>query len=86
MARDPVATVRGLKAEDGQDIWLVGGAGLAHALLPEIDRLILKQHPTVISAGVPLFDGPFATGRFRLRSERALASGIRILDLDRVRP
>ncbi|MET0811809.1 MAG: dihydrofolate reductase, partial [Microbacterium sp.] len=34
--------IRALKAEEGLDIWLVGGGTLAHSLLPEIDRLILK--------------------------------------------
>jgi riboflavin biosynthesis pyrimidine reductase len=48
---------RDLKAEDGLDIWVVGGGKLAHALLPEIDRLILKQHASVIGSGIPMFDG-----------------------------
>ena len=39
---DPLARVRELKAEEGLDIWLVGGGTLAHALLPEVDRLVLK--------------------------------------------
>jgi dihydrofolate reductase len=43
---DPLRTARALKAEDGLDIWIVGGGKLAHALLPEIDRLILKQNPS----------------------------------------
>lgn len=83
VAADPAATARTLKAENGRDIWIVGGGTLAYALLPEIDRLILKQHPTVISSGVPLFDGPFVTRRFHLRDQRALGSGIRILVFDR---
>ena len=61
----------------------MGGGRLAHALLPGIDWLVLKQHPTVIGSGVPLFDGPFTPHRFRPRDERALGSGIRILDFDR---
>jgi dihydrofolate reductase len=50
VAADPSETARGLKAEDGLDIWVVGGGKLAHALLPEIDRLILKQHASVIGS------------------------------------
>jgi dihydrofolate reductase len=84
IATDPVATARAaLKAEAGQDVWLVGGGRLAHALLPELDRLILKQHPSVIGSGVPVFDGPFVTHRFTPRDQRALSSGIRILHFDR---
>jgi dihydrofolate reductase len=83
VAADPITSARTLKAENGQDIWLVGGGRLAHALLPEIDRLILKQHPAVIGAGVPMFDGRFVTHRFRPRDEHVLDSGIRILSFDR---
>lgn len=32
-------------------MWIVGGGKLAYALLPEIDRLILKQHSSVIGIG-----------------------------------
>lgn len=36
LVRDPLDTVRRLKAEDGgMDIWLTGGGRLAAALLPE---------------------------------------------------
>jgi hypothetical protein len=48
---DPLETARELKAEESLDIWVVGGGKLAHALLPEIDRLILKQHLAVIGSG-----------------------------------
>jgi dihydrofolate reductase len=84
VAADPLETVRELKSEDGLDIWLVGGGKLAHALLPEIDRLILKQQPSVIGSGIPLFDGPFQEQRFRPTDLRQLDSGIRILDFDRL--
>ncbi|MFK5583952.1 dihydrofolate reductase family protein [Serinicoccus sp. LYQ131] len=33
---DPLALVRGLKQEDGLDVWLCGGGDLAGALLPEM--------------------------------------------------
>jgi dihydrofolate reductase len=84
VAADPAQTARDLKAEDGLDIWLVGGGRLAHALLPQIDRLVLKQHASVIGSGVPLFDGPFAPHLFRPTDVRALGSGVRVLTLDRV--
>jgi dihydrofolate reductase len=84
MAADPSETARSLKAEDGLDIWIVGGGKLAHALLPEIDRLILKQFPAVIGSGIPMFHGPFEAHMFRPSDLRELDSGVRILTLDRV--
>jgi dihydrofolate reductase len=80
---DALEAVLALKAEDGLDIWIVGGGKLAHALLPEIDRLILKQHASVIGSGIPLFDGPFQPHTFRPTGLRQLDSGVRILTFDR---
>jgi dihydrofolate reductase len=84
VAADPVETARALKAEDGLDIWVVGGGKLAHALLPEIDRLILKQHASVIGSGLPMFDGPFETHLFRPTDTRQLNSGVRVLSFDQL--
>jgi dihydrofolate reductase len=83
VATDALERVRALKAEGGLDIWLVGGGKLAHALLPEIDRLVLKQHAAVIGSGIPMFDGPFEPQLFRPTDLRPLDSGIRILTFDR---
>jgi dihydrofolate reductase len=83
VATDALERVRALKAEDGLDIWLVGGGKLAHALLPEIDRLVLKQHAAVIGSGIPMFDGPFEPQLFRPTDLRPLDSGVRILTFDR---
>lgn len=82
---DPLRAARALKVEDGLDIWIVGGGKLAHALLPEIDHLILKQNPSVIGSGIPMFDGPFQPQLFRPTDQRQLDSGIRILEFDRLR-
>lgn len=80
---DPLARVRELKAEDGLDIWLVGGGTLAHALLPEIDRVILKVNPSVIGSGIPLFAGHFTQARFTPVGQVDLAGGVRVVTLDR---
>jgi dihydrofolate reductase len=80
---DPLEAARELKAQDGLDIWIVGGGGLAHALLPEIDRLILKQNPSVIGSGIPMFNGPFQPQSFRPTEACDLDSGVRILTFDR---
>lgn len=55
---DPVGFVRELKRGPGRDIWLCGGGQLAHALYTEIDELVLKLHPILFGAGIPLFAGP----------------------------
>lgn len=75
--------VRALKAEEGKDLWLVGGGKLAHFLLPEIDRLVLKQNRSVIGSGIPLFDGPFQSHLFQPVEETLLDSGVRVLTYDR---
>ena len=82
---DPVERVRALKAEEGRDIWLVGGGTLAHALLPEIDRLVLKVNPSIIGDGVRLLAGPFTHARFEHVDQVDLPGGVRVVTLDRVR-
>lgn len=75
--------VRTLKAEEGKDLWLVGGGTLAHSLLPEIDRLVLKQNRSVIGSGIPLFNGPFQSHMFQPVDATLLDSGMRVLTYDR---
>ncbi|RCK69933.1 dihydrofolate reductase [Desertihabitans brevis] len=82
---DPVQRVRELKAEDGLDLWLVGGGRLAHSLLPEIDRLVLKVNPSVIGSGIPLFVGGFSPALFSFVASEPLPSGVQVLTLDRRR-
>lgn len=82
---DPVARVRQLKGEERErDVWLVGGGTLAHALLPEVDRLVLKVNPSVIGAGIPLFAGPFSHVRFEPVDQVDLSGGVRVITLDRI--
>lgn len=80
---DVLDRVRSLKAEEGNDIWLVGGGKLAHSLLPEIDRLVIKQNPAVIGSGIPMFGGPFEPTVFTAVHARLLESGVRVVTLDR---
>lgn len=75
--------VHTLKTEEGKDLWLVGGGTLAHSLLPEIDRLVLKQNRSVIGSGIPLFNGPFQSHMFQPVGETLLDSGMRVLTYDR---
>ncbi|MDX2602380.1 dihydrofolate reductase family protein [Streptomyces caniscabiei] len=85
VADDPVARVRELKNEDGKDIWLVGGATLAGALYPEIDRLIVKLSPLTVGDGIPLFAGSaFDPRLWHLTDHTALESGVLFLSYRRV--
>lgn len=81
---DPLTRVRELKAEPGKDLWLVGGGTLAHSLLPEIDRLILKVNPWVIGEGISLFAGPFQPTQFTPVSVELLDGGVQVMTFDRV--
>lgn len=83
VATNPADFVRDLKSAPGRDIWLVGGGKIAAQLLPEIDRLILKQNPSIIGSGVPLFDGPFAPNLFTPADAVLLPGGVRVLTYDR---
>lgn len=80
---DALDRARTLKTEEGKDIWLVGGGKLAHSLLPEIDRLVIKQSPAVIGSGIPMFDGPFEATMFTPVDALLLDSGVRVVTLDR---
>lgn len=77
LTNDPAATIRDLKQRDGLDIWLCGGGELAGALLPEIDRLILKRNPIVFGSGIPLFGrSPYSPRAFTPVTHRAFTSGV----------
>jgi dihydrofolate reductase len=80
---DPVAYVRELKRQPGRGIWLIGGAELAAALRPEIDRLIIKRAPIAIGAGIPLFAGPFAVDTYRPVHTDVLDSGVVVTTYER---
>lgn len=74
---EPLRTVRELKSAPGADLWLCGGGQLAGALLPEIDRLILKRNPVVFGSGIPLFGEPtYAPRSFDLTRTRTFGSGV----------
>lgn len=78
-----VGEIRRLKAEDGKDIYLMGGARLAGTLLPEIDALVIKLYPVVAGAGIPLFSTGFSPTPFELTGTRALENGMVVLTYDR---
>lgn len=78
-----VERIRELKAQEGRDIYLVGGGVLAGALLSEIDELVLKVYPVVAGEGRPLFRTGFSPTTFTLVGTRVLESGTVILTYSR---
>ena len=82
---DPAGLVRSLKAEDSPfDVCLVGGASLAAAVLPEIDRVVVKLYPVLAGAGRPAFDaGEFSPARFDLTDVSTFEGGHVVLTWDR---
>lgn len=84
VAGDVVAWVRERKAEDGKDIYLIGGSRLAGSLLGEIDALVVKLYPVVAGAGVPLFTAEFTPTPFTLTATRVLEHGTVVLHYDRL--
>lgn len=85
VADDPVETVRELKRQEGKDIWLLGGAGLAESLYGEIDALVLKVGPLTIGNGIPLFsrEAAFDPRTWELVDHTALKSGALFLTYTR---
>jgi dihydrofolate reductase len=78
VAGDPVPLVRGLKQEEGADIWLCGGGRLAGALLGEIDELVLKTYPVVAGRGINAFDGTFDPSAFTVTSRCQFDDGTQV--------
>ncbi|TDB95837.1 dihydrofolate reductase family protein [Actinomadura sp. 7K534] len=79
LVREPLDTVRALKAEEGgKDIWLCGGGRLAAALLPEIDELIIKSYPVVAGAGISAFSGEFHPTVFTPTDRRSFSNGAQV--------
>jgi dihydrofolate reductase len=76
VSTDPADLVRGLKQQDGLDIWLCGGARLAGALYDAIDELIVKVNPVVLGAGIGLFAGVRGPMRLELTDHRTFAGGV----------
>jgi dihydrofolate reductase len=84
-AEDPTEVARALKAKEGRDVWLCGGATLATALRAEIDELIVKVNPVIAGDGIRLFAGPFEPRDLTLRARRGFESGVTWLTYERAR-
>ncbi|WP_329379365.1 dihydrofolate reductase family protein [Streptomyces sp. NBC_01351] len=72
---DVAAKVRELKAQDGLDIWLCGGADLAAQLADEIDEYIVKTYPVFVGTGMPMSRVGFGVRPLELTGCTALGGG-----------
>jgi dihydrofolate reductase len=80
-SRDPVATVRDLKAAPGKDIWMFGGGELCRVLADAglLDTVEVALMPVLLCEGIPLIaPGRRFEGLSLLACER-LPSGIVML-------
>lgn len=83
---DPVEAVRDLKREAGADIWLCGGGSLAGQLVDEIDRIVVKRHPRLFGAGIPMFaPSAYSPSSFAVVDTRTFASGVAVVEYERKR-
>ena len=78
---DAVLTVTEIKAQEGKDIWLMGGGGLFRSLLAAdlVDTVEVAVVPVLLGEGIPLLPGPYATHPLRLVSSSVLPSGLLLL-------
>lgn len=74
---DALAAVKGLKAEDGKDIYVFGSADLLASLLSAglVDEYRLCLAPLVLGGGNPLFKPQDRQIRMRLENTRPLKTG-----------
>ena len=86
IASDAAEFVRGLKAEPGRGICVMGGGELAQSLFAAgvIDEVGLNVHPVLLGAGVPLFRDPGLRVALELAESRVIDGGC-VLSTYRVR-
>ena len=70
-----------IKAEQGKDIWLFGGASLTTSLinLGLVDEIALAVHPVLLGGGKPLFSGIYQRQNLELLSCEQYNKGLVVL-------
>jgi dihydrofolate reductase len=78
IANDVVAEAQRLKAEQGKDIWLFGGASLSDTMIKAglVDELWLSVHPVLLGSGKPLFHGHNARISLNLLESKTYETGL----------
>jgi dihydrofolate reductase len=75
---DVVVQVNKIKAMEGKDIWLFGGASLTTSLMNEglVDELWLAVHPILLGQGKALFQGIQDRIKTKLMDSKTYATGL----------
>lgn len=78
VAEGAADTVRALKAEEGKDIWLMGGGILFRSLLAAglVDRVEVSIMPTLLGGGIALLPPPAQLTRLKFQAQETFPSGI----------
>jgi dihydrofolate reductase len=84
LGEDGVATVAGLRAASGKDIWLSGGGHLFRSLLDAdlVDTIELGVCPILLGQGRPLLPSPARSHQLRLTHQEVFPSGLLVLHYD----
>jgi len=74
ITNDLIEFFKDSKQQDGQDIWLVGGAKLIDLFMQEglIDKYIVTIIPTLLGSGIPLFIGGYPEVKLRLSGVKSI--------------
>ena len=75
---DPARFVKRLKSSPGGRIWVVGGGGIAAALMQAglVDEIVNTVHPVTLGQGVPLFERHGTEQRWMLYASRVVHNGL----------
>jgi dihydrofolate reductase len=75
---DVEAQVRMMKAQEGKDIWLFGGADLTTSFINQglVDELWLSIHPILLGSGKPLFQNIRERKNLKLVEHKVFDSGL----------
>jgi dihydrofolate reductase len=76
---EPIKTFAGrLRAEEGKNIWMMGGAGIIASFLDEgeIDEFVIHVVPTFIGEGIPLIAAGRRTVPLKLISCTKFTDGV----------
>jgi dihydrofolate reductase len=81
VADNAAPTVAALRAEDGNDIWLMGGGVLFKSLLDAgvVDTVEVGVVPVLLGAGIPLLPGASGSTRLALTKAESVPSGVILL-------
>ena len=69
----PASLIRNLKSSEGRDIWICGGANIVQQLMEEnlIDRYHITVIPTLLGAGIRLFENGRSERKLKLAGTRS---------------